>query len=36
MATTDEGVRYRDKITIVTGGAGCIGRACVEQFGKIY
>ena len=34
MATTDEGVRYRNKVTIVTGGARGIGRACVELFGK--
>ena len=33
MATTDEGVRYRNKVTIVTGGARGIGRACVELFG---
>ena len=33
-AATDEGVRYRDKVTIVTGGANGIGRACVEMFGK--
>ena len=37
MATVaaDEGVRYRDKVTIVTGGANGIGRACVELFGKL-
>ena len=36
MATAaDEGVRYRDKVTIVTGGAQGIGRACVEVFGKL-
>ena len=35
MATSDEGVRYRDKVTIVTGGAQGIGRACVETFGKL-
>ena len=35
MATSDEGVRYRDKVTIVTGGAQGIGRACVEAFGKL-
>ena len=34
MATSDEGVRYRNKVTIVTGGARGIGRACVELFGK--
>ena len=34
-ATSDEGVRYRDKVTIVTGGANGIGRACVELFGKV-
>ena len=35
MATSDEGVRYRNKVTIVTGGARGIGRACVELFGKL-
>ena len=35
-AAADEGVRYRDKVTIVTGGANGIGRACVELFGKIH
>ena len=34
MATSDEGVRLRDKVTIVTGGASGIGRSCVELFGK--
>ena len=34
-AASDEGVRYRDKVTIVTGGSNGIGRACVELFGKI-
>ena len=34
MTTSDEGVRYRNKVTIVTGGARGIGRACVELFGK--
>ena len=35
MSTADEGVRYRDKVTIITGGASGIGRACVELFGII-
>ena len=30
----DEGVRYKDKITIVTGGSSGIGRGCVEVFGE--
>ena len=30
----NEGVRYKDKITIVTGGSSGIGRGCVEVFGK--
>ena len=35
MATvTDEGVRYRNKVTIITGGASGIGRACVELYGN--
>ena len=35
MASTVEGFRYKDKVTIVTGGAQGIGRACVEVFGKV-
>ena len=30
----DAGVRYRDKVTIVTGGSRGIGQACVELFGR--
>ena len=33
-AGVDAGVRYRDKVTIVTGGSRGIGQACVELFGK--
>ena len=33
-ADGDAGVRYRDKVTIVTGGSRGIGQACVELFGK--
>ena len=28
------GVRYKDKVTIVTGGSRGIGQACVEVFGE--
>ena len=30
-----ETLRYKDKVTIVTGGSKGIGRGCVEVFGKI-
>ena len=30
-----EALRYKDKVTIVTGGSKGIGRGCVEVFGKI-
>ena len=30
----DAGIRYRDKVTIVTGGSRGIGQACVELFGR--
>ena len=33
--SADEGVRYRDKVVIVTGGSRGIGGACVELFGMI-
>ena len=33
MAT--EGFRYKDKVTIVTGGAQGIGQGCVEVFGSL-
>lgn len=33
-AAVDEGVRYKDKVTIVTGGSRGIGQACVELFAK--
>ena len=29
-----EALRYKDKVTIVTGGSKGIGRGCVEVFGK--
>ena len=29
-----EQLRYKDKVTIVTGGSKGIGRGCVEVFGK--
>ncbi len=28
--------RYKDKVTIVTGGSKGIGEGCVRVFGKIY
>ena len=35
MSAADEaGIRYEDKVTIVTGGSRGIGRSCVETFGK--
>lgn len=34
MATTTEGVRYKDKVTVVTGGAQGLGQACVEVFAE--
>ena len=34
MASGNDGVRLRGKVTIVTGGSRGIGRACVEIFGK--
>lgn len=34
MASGDDGVRYRGKVTIVTGGSQGIGRGCVELFAK--
>ena len=30
-----EALRYKDKVTIVTGGSKGIGRGCVEVFGKL-
>ena len=29
-----ESLRYKDKVTIVTGGSKGIGRGCVKVFGK--
>lgn len=29
----DAGVRYRDKVTVVTGGSTGIGKGCVQVFG---
>ena len=29
-------MRYKDKITIVTGGSSGIGKGCVEVFGEFY
>ena len=34
MAT--EGVRYKDKVTIVTGGSQGLGQGCVEVFGSLF
>ena len=31
-----EALRYKDKVTIVTGGSKGIGRGCVEVFGKFF
>ena len=33
-AAMAEALRYKDKVTIVTGGSSGIGRGCVEVFGK--
>jgi len=29
-----DGLRFRDKVVMVTGGCQGIGRACVDEFGK--
>ena len=31
-----ESLRYKDKVTIVTGGSKGIGRGCVEVFGEWF
>ena len=32
----DGGLRYKDKVTVITGGSKGIGKGCVEVFGKIF
>ena len=34
MASGEGGLRYKDKVTIVTGGSKGIGEGCVRVFGK--
>jgi len=31
----DQGLRYKDKVVIVTGGSKGIGEGCVRVFGKL-
>ena len=36
MSTPESGLRYKDKVTIVTGGCLGIGLGCVELFGNPF
>ena len=35
MADIDAGLRYRDKVVIITGGSNGIGEGCVRTFGNV-
>lgn len=36
MASCDQGLRYKDKVVIVTGGSKGIGEGCVRVFGEWF
>lgn len=31
-----EGLRYKDKVIIITGGSSGIGKGCLQVFGKLH